>query len=433
MAIKINPNSGGSAGNIKVNMPQKPQQPPQEQIAAQQAAAKKAAEEKARQQALLAQQQAQAQAQAQQQQQMGDGLDFDTPLNSDPFAAPAQTTPGGTTQFPPVQQQPVPQQAPQPEEEEEDFEESKGKKGKRGKKDKADKSKPKKDKAKKNKKKKGEDEEVPESIDAAYKSYRVRKIALLATVIAFLIALIIFGTYSTFFKHELTAYEAAVYTNAYNGQATSQQWDSGVQSFLEANLYEMLETNFSSSGDVKEFTVDNISVERNIAYGENMFLTFFSADIVTNGSSERVFMSMWVSVENSTYEAASTVTISSRAAYSSYDGTTVDNTYLEFDDSELNSDDSSSFQSALDNFLTLGYNTDGDTSQIYIGESELDFSGATYLQIDSCSVYDTENELGFNAVATYKLELDNGIQFSTTSYFDISLSDSGAWVINRIL
>ena len=432
MAIKINPNSGGGAGSIKVNMPQKPQQPSQEQIAAQQAAAaKKAAEEKARQQALLAQQQAQAQ-----QQQMRDSLDFDAPLGSDPFAAPAGV--GSTAQFSPVQQQQaMPQQTPQQPtpKEEEDFEEPKGKrgKGKRGKKDKASKPKAKKDKTKKNKKGKGEDDEVPESIDAAYKSYRVRKIVVLATVIAFLLALIIFGTYSTFFKHDLTAYEAAVYTNAYNGQATSQQWDSGVQSFLEANLYEMLTTNFSSSGDVKEFTVDNISVERNIAYGDTMFLTFFSADIETNGSSERVFMSIWISVENSTYEAASSVTISSRAAYSSYDGTTVDNSYLEFDDSELNSEDSTSFQSALNNFLTLGYNTGGDTSQIYVGESELDFSGATYIQIDSCSVYDTENNLGFNAVATYKLELDNGVQFTTTSYFDISLSSSGAWVINRIL
>lgn len=307
------------------------------------------------------------------------------------------------------------------------------------------KGKKKKQKNKKKKDKKNNNE--PLTIEAAYSAYRTRKIILYVAVISSLVLITGFGAYNVFFKHNLTAQEAITQTNSYNNQAKSQQWDSGVQGFLQENLQTMLTSQFKSDGDSQKFSLDNISVERNIPYGEDMFLTFFSADVINGDKVERVFGSMFISVEGNRLSAASTPSISSRKAYSKgfseeelkklkEEGTPVvgvnDNKYLKFDPTELNDVASKEFENTLNNFLTLGYNSKQDVSTIYKGTAPLDFNG-TFIGIESCQYYDVPNELGFNAVATYTIKLDNLSSFLTTSYYKVSKNSSGSYNIDMIL
>lgn len=314
----------------------------------------------------------------------------------------------------PVIEKPEPKQTPEPEEHEEEKSPKRKKKGL------------------KRKSVKSNIPDKPLDVESAYKAYRARKLTVFIVLILFVVSIVGFGAYNTFFKHQMTPDEATMYVNSANNQSLAQGWDSGVQSFLQKNLATIMKNSFQSNANAKEFTVDNISVEKNQPLGDTTFLTFFSCDVIANGKTDRVFCNIMIDTNGGKYKAISGVNISTREPYSSDSEVAEKNKYLDFDETEVNQEESKKFKVVLDNFLTLGYNSKQDITNIYKGKTPLKFEG-TYKQIDSCTVYNKQNELGYNAKATYTIELPTGVTYQNTVYMKIEKNSSGSYVINMIL
>lgn len=294
------------------------------------------------------------------------------------------------------------------------------------------KSKNKKNKGSKRNKKSKNTEDTPLNVEQAYKSYRKRKIAVFLTFILVAVFIVGFGAFNVFFKHQLTPQEAAEYTNQMNKQSVAQSWDSGVQSFLQRNLKDIMKKSFQATSATKDFDVSNISVEKNQPFGDNTFLTFFSCDLTANGTTERVFCNIFIDVSEGKYKATSPVNITARKAYSADGEVSKENQYLDFQEDTLNQQQTKDFKAVLENFLTLGYNSKQDVSNIYKGRSELSFNG-TFKSIDKIGVYDKPNELGYNAYAIYTIELGSGISYQNKCYMKIEKNSSGSYVIDMIL
>lgn len=287
------------------------------------------------------------------------------------------------------------------------------------------------DTGKKRKKKKKKDN-TPKTTEEAYQAFKLRKRIIFIAIIVTMVACVGFGVYNIFFKHYLTPQEAAVYTNSYNGQSVTQKWDSGVQGFLQRNLPDLLAESFASGATANEFSVDNISVERNIPLGDDMILTYFSADFTSNQTTQRVYCSIPISTKGNKLRVAGELSISTRRAFSDNGIDPVENEFLDFDDRQENQNEGKAFQSVLENFLTLGYNSKQDVSNIYTGDAKLNFDGATFVDVVYCKVYDQANELGYNARVSYRLQLDNGGVFVTTNYMKIS-KNAGTYTIEAIM
>ena len=288
-------------------------------------------------------------------------------------------------------------------------------------------------KARKEKKKKiNKSEENLTKAEIAYKHYIKRKIIAFSLFILTTVVLIGYGTYTTFFKHSTSVEEAAAFTNHYNNQNQAQQWDSGVQSFLQANLKSMLDKKFSNSGDIKSYSVTNISVERNQPYGANSFLTFFSADITAGKKTKRCFFNMFIGTKEGKFVAMSEPNLTPREPYTSNGEVAKENSFMDFPETEPNQKDSADFKVTLTNFFELGYNSKQNVTSIYKGKTVLNFTGR-FKGIESCEVFNTPNKLGFNARAKYLIELPNGVQYNTTTYFKTEKDKSGNYIITQIL
>lgn len=313
-------------------------------------------------------------------------------------------------------------------EEDEDNRSSKGKRNKR--KDKKRKEK----KQKSRKKRKGsssDDEKDEKSVEKEYKSYRVRKIVLYVVVILFMLGLLFFGTYNTFFKHIPTFSETTAAVNKYNGQTQVQQWDSGVDGYLQSNLKEIMTNNVTFSNTVKDFSVDNISVEKNEQVSRDSLICFFSADISTEVGTERMFFTLPLMIKENKFIQAGALEMSALEPFTS-DATTVEvDPLLDFNEKDIEKEKSEEFEKVLNNFLTLGYNSKQDVSNIYKGKKPLEFNG-TFENIQSCTVYAEPNQLGFNTLVEYNVKLPNGLTYTTTSYMAVEGSE-GSYTINSIL
>lgn len=271
-----------------------------------------------------------------------------------------------------------------------------------------------------------------ENAEAAYKDYKTRKTAVFVGCIVLIVGGLFFGLYNTFFRHEMTPTEAAIATNNYNSQMKNQKWDSGIQSYLEANLQTLMQPKFVSSSAAKSFSVSDAFVERNQPVSDTMFLTFFDCKVTVNGSAEKLFCYIFINTEDQKMQAASDVSITSRQAYSADAEVQNKNEILDFDEKDNDSELSKSFQNVLDNFLTLGYNLHQDTSNIYKGSTPLAWGGK-YGGIVDCKVYKNPNKMGFNAVATYTLEEDNGFKYTTKCYMQVEKQDKDTWIIKQIM
>ena len=280
-------------------------------------------------------------------------------------------------------------------------------------------------------KKSNDDEQV--TIDQAYKKFRAKK-ALVGTVIVIAsLCLIGFGVYATFFQHKLTASEATSYTNAYNMQTQVQQWDTGVQGYLQANVPTLLKKSFNmSDSTVKDFTVDNIAIEKNKQLDDTTIQTNFSCDIIAGSEVSRIFCSMTLTVENGKFQRAGELEILSKESYSSDGDTVVESEYYSFDGIEKASEDENSkLKATVDNFFQLGYNLSQDVSDIYQGDAALSFEGK-YIGLTSCTLYKSTNKIGFNAFIKYKIQTTSGAAFDTSAYLYVEKSSSGAYIIKSI-
>lgn len=288
-------------------------------------------------------------------------------------------------------------------------------------------------KHKKNKKhKKKQKDGKPLTVEQEYRNYKARKVGVYICMVTLTVFIIAFGIFNIFFRHTLTAEEAATYTNAVNNQGTSQSWDSGVQSFLQRNLKTLMKANFQSDGIVKDFSVSNISVEKNQPFGNNIFLTYFSADVTANSKVAREYGCIFISVADNKFKALSGVNYTTRQPYS-FDGTVEEtNPLMELANEDIDQKASNEFKITLENFLTLGYNSKKDVSDIYKGKTPLVFEGE-FKSIEKCLVYKVPNKLGYNVKAVYTIKMPNGIEYRNTSYMKIEKNSSDSYVIDMIL
>lgn len=287
----------------------------------------------------------------------------------------------------------------------------------------------KKGKTKNNKNNKKKDNS-PQTVEARYKAYTIRKYVTIGCLVLITLALIFFGVFNTFFKHTLTEVEAASYTNKLNGQTQVQKWDTGVQGYLQSNLQTILSSNASLSNS-KEFTVGNISVEQNLQVSSDSLISFFSADIEVAGQTNRVFFELPLKIVDNKFTQAGALSMTFREPYASDNSTISENEFLDFGEIKIDEEESKAFENVLENFLTLGYNEKQDISNFYKGESPLDFNGK-FTGIVKCEVYEESNQLGYNTIAVYNIELPNGFKYKTTNLMKIEKQGS-SYIITKIL
>lgn len=284
----------------------------------------------------------------------------------------------------------------------------------------------------KDKKSKGKKEKnKPQTPEEAYAAYKRRKIIVIVGFVLIVVGLITFGTYNTFFKHTLTAGEAAVATNTFNNQTQAQQWDSGVQGYLQANLKSLLEKDTTLGSGINDFSVSNISIEKNEQLSNDIILSFFSADITAGGNTDRIFMTLPLSIEDGEFKLAGRINMTTRKNYTDNIEEVKANPYLDFD-SDINDEASAELLTTLDNFLNTGYNAKKEVSDFYTDAYPLNFEG-TYNGIITCNVYEEPNALGYNAYATYDVVLPNGLYYTNCIYMEVAKNSSGRYDILRLL
>lgn len=273
-----------------------------------------------------------------------------------------------------------------------------------------------------------------------YKAYRTRKVAVFWTLIIGTGLLVLFGIFNTFFQEKYTDANAVnAFITTFN-QTQSQQWDSGVQGFLQRNMKDLLQKYFKTSGTVKKFEVNNISVEYNMPKGKELFMCFFSADVAAlGGETTRVYFTLPVLALSDGFHVGGDLLISEKKPYGGNGIDITDETpedkaqrYLWFDDQKLDDKAGDAFESTARNFFTLGYNDPRhDVSDIYKGEGQLEFNGH-FENIVDCKVYSEPNKLGFNAYVEYYITLPNGVAIDNHAYMRIEQNSAGSYNILQI-
>lgn len=297
------------------------------------------------------------------------------------------------------------------------------------------------------------DEALQASI-AKNKKLQAKRRLILIAVAAFLVIILFFGLYNTFIRHEWTGPEIAAYANYYNGKTNFPIY--GLQSYLETHISDIFAGNMTFSGTVKSFSVKNPMITDLGLKTSELTNVYFTCDMVTNNSTNRVKWMLPIAWKNEQYAVAGDPILI--ATVCSIEGDEKqDNEFLSFKDKKKADDASSSKAKAVaENFFTLLYSGAGDLSTLYIGETDLtpmipngiisereNSDGSitvvtsdgkiTYNGMVEWYLYEEPNKNGYNAYAKISISMPNGCTYQTEKYLLMESSQDGNWKIIAVL
>ena len=100
-------------------------------------------------------------------------------------------------------------------------------------------------------------------------------------------------------------------------------------------------------------------------------------------------------------------------------------------DTKIDEEESNPAKIKVDKTLSDLYNK-RDTSQDFLNVRQFNTYDATYISLDKFELYNTTNQLGYNAKATYTIKTQQGFYYSINTYIFIEKSGT-SWVIKKIM
>lgn len=275
-------------------------------------------------------------------------------------------------------------------------------------------------------------EEAQKSAIRSYNLLRRRKTLLFALLVMTLIAMMLFGTYNTFFRHEWTPSEIAYMANRYNGRTNFP--DDGIQGWLTSNVCDVIQSGASLAQRVKEVEVRDPVLTKVVPRGDTYANVYFYCTVETNLGKNRMncMLPMYWDAEAWTYCMAGDVIMTPAPSVDS-SVKKVGNPYLQWEEEAVKADaeTTKSASTAVESFMTMLY--DGKPVDTWYVGDPLDTKGMKFIRMESFELYEARNLNGYNAVAVVVVQTDGGVQFTTKRYFDISPEGSRAWIITAVL
>lgn len=286
------------------------------------------------------------------------------------------------------------------------------------------------------KKQEGAPDQSAELIEVKYKQFKRKRILTTTIILMTLLALLVFGTYNTFFKVEKSPQRLAAEVNAVN--RTTPFPTDGLEGFIKQYLTEMMEQNVKLDKDANQFSIEPTDIYitdviKRSAYIANVYFTaYIKTDKGRNP--HNFFLAVKYDYENYAYMPASEVQLS--PIQPKNDVKIVDNEVLSFDGINKVPDElNAKVQTFVENFLMMLYNEEVDVSPYYKGNDALGDPNAKFVQLLEFQMYEGMNQNRYNAKVVYILEFNEGVEYKVTNYLNIQpTSESGeSFIIKSIL
>lgn len=307
-----------------------------------------------------------------------------------------------------------------------------------------------------------------QKLEALAKKNKRNRFIVTVVAIIFLLSMITFGTYNTFFKSTLSQDDVSKIV-----QAETETFNiNGVEGFL----HESIESVFAERADTAEISQEletcnidpnSVRVTRILPLDTETAVVYFNANLnlkMKDGTKEDG------SGEMVPYTGATTYNKYQFRAIITYkpnkvkeDGTPYDNSYRiyryasDISMSPIVWNDNYKYEDADEETVYLSFEdieeeepnktaviqtkVDRIFSDLYEGKNaSADFSGGKkfnktdeYLGISEFKLYTQKNPLGYNAVCTYTVKSTDKITYSNTVYLAIEANGSNNWKITSIL
>ena len=264
----------------------------------------------------------------------------------------------------------------------------------------------------------------------------------------------LWGTFNTFFKHQLTPRDVQEVIN----QTVNQFPTAGLEGYIRQNFDTWFNKGTSlKDGDVESLTpeLDSLSIDATIPINSNVIRTYFSVDItvkhkdskdssgnvVTAGHSEKSRYTFYLPIEYySNYNDQNQRTVSGYRPVEQLSLYTLNR----IDTPEVKENDLLAFSGELESkdvmesakikvTKTLEDLFEGrDTSQDFLNYLTFNNYGAKFSSVNDFKMYQQPNKLGYNAKVTYTIITKDGFTYTTSTYLLVAKSDK-TWVIKGSL
>lgn len=281
------------------------------------------------------------------------------------------------------------------------------------------------------------------------------KTIVIGVIIIIVLALLVFGTYNTFIRHELND------TDVKNiiAQDVVIFPSEGIHGFIRANFETWYNKNLrynyqgNASIDYVKPLLDSLTIDKIDTKSRTLIRVYFSIDIeckqadykdslgtTLTGKTTVTRSSFFIPIEwHYTFNDAGTQVIKQGYAavgnlsyfmLESNDSSEIydNNAFLAFSGEEVAEDQATAARIKVDKIIRDLY-AGADTSQDYIVPRK--FSNPNediYIGIDSFKMYETANYLGYNTIITYTVQTKDGFYYSNTVYLAVKQNGS-TWTI----
>lgn len=277
-----------------------------------------------------------------------------------------------------------------------------------------------------------------ERLQKMYKSLKMKKISFIIIVFVVIAALLIFGTYNTFFKHQMTGQEMTAEVNKYNKESGFP--DQGVQGFLKQNINTIIKpyAYFSDKNGASTIHVDpsSIFVTSIVKKSSSIANVFFQCTITTDKgeTTHNFYLPVEFNWDKFAYFPAGELELAMRGienGTTENKGNNMVKSFQGIDEDKANKEDAQKF---VENFLIAVYNSDGamNLGTMYKGAYQLGDPNLSFDSIIEFYIYTGSNKLGYNATVKYVVETTNGLKYTDFTYLNISKSGD-SWIINEVL
>lgn len=264
----------------------------------------------------------------------------------------------------------------------------------------------------------------------------------------FFIAMLVFGTYNTFFKKILTEEDVQKIASVSNAQFDL----SGVEGFLHESTEELflnyvVETN---NHELEYYKIDpnSIRVSRILPFSQELAAVYFNAnldskknnttkddgdkkeEVIGESSYNTHQFRIILQYTGKGYLMVSDLELQPQLLSSNYTEIQENDT-LSFEElEEVEPERNTQIQLKVERILADLYNG-RDVGSDYDGNPFKE--GYTFVETNEFQAYKDDNPLGFNAVIKYTVNTEDGLTFTNTAYLKIKKVAEDNWKIEKFL
>lgn len=270
-----------------------------------------------------------------------------------------------------------------------------------------------------------------------YKDLKIKKIIFLLIMAVIIIALLVFGTYNTFFKHEKTAAEITAEVNKYNQESGFP--DQGVLGFIKQNVNiwvsELTYFDENNGAVTKEVDINSVFLTAITKKSSTIANVFFQATIVTDKgpTTHNFYIPVQFDWDKFAYYPAGQLELAMRGIENGSKVQEGSNKISSFEGIEKDKTNTENAQKFVTDFLDAVYNSPNQSLDTrYKGNYKLGDVNISYKRLLSFTLYQDYNLMGYNAVAEYEVSTSNGLVYKNITYFNL-VKSGDSWLINQVL